>query len=113
MPHDVTVDTDRTLWFTDFGQHYLGHLDPKTGKVVEYPLPISIQGNPTGSLDIRIDRDGYIWMGQMYQSGVARFDKKMHEFKVFPVPAIKSGRLVMLSRPWSRSIRTRWMGKSG
>ena len=91
MPHDVTVDTDRTLWFTDFGQHYLGHLDPKTGKVVEYPLPISIQGNPTGSLDIRIDRDGYIWMGQMYQSGVARFDKKMHEFKVFPVPSDQIG----------------------
>jgi streptogramin lyase len=28
------------IWFTHFGEQFLGKLDPKTGKVSEYPLPV-------------------------------------------------------------------------
>jgi virginiamycin B lyase len=86
MPHDVIVDRDGILWYPDFGHHYLGRLDPETAKVVEYPVPISIPGAPTGSLDAGFDRDGNIWFGQMYQSGVVKFDRKTGKFQVFPLP---------------------------
>jgi virginiamycin B lyase len=42
-------------------------LDPKTGKVVEYPLPITKPGAPVGSLDLVFSHQGNIWMGTMYQ----------------------------------------------
>jgi len=38
-PHDVIVDSDGKVWYSDFGQQYLGKLDPKTAKVVEVLLP--------------------------------------------------------------------------
>jgi virginiamycin B lyase len=87
MPHDVLVDTaEGVLWYPDFGHHYLGRLDPKTAKVVEYPVPVPIPGAPTGSLDAGFDRDGNIWFAQMYQSGVVKFDKKTETFQSFPLP---------------------------
>jgi virginiamycin B lyase len=86
MPHDVIVDSGGILWYPDFGHHYLGRLDSKTAQVSEYPVPISIPGAPTGSLDAGFDRDGNIWFGQMYQSGVVKFDKKTQKFQSFPLP---------------------------
>jgi streptogramin lyase len=87
MPHDVIVDAAMgVLWYPDFGHHYLGRLDPKTAKVVEYPVPVSIPGAPTGSLDAGFDREGNIWFGQMYQSGVVKFDTKTLRFQSFPLP---------------------------
>src|SRR6516162_4765342 len=36
-PHDVIVDADGMAWYSNFGEQTLGKLDPKTGKVTEYP----------------------------------------------------------------------------
>src|SRR5205085_3401810 len=36
-PHDVIVDRDGQVWYSDFGQLFIGRMDPKTGKVTEYP----------------------------------------------------------------------------
>src|SRR5205085_1888552 len=38
-PHDVIVDRDGQVWYSDFGQLFIGRMDPKTGKVTEYPIP--------------------------------------------------------------------------
>jgi streptogramin lyase len=87
MPHDVVVDpSDGMLWFPDFGHHYLAKFDPKTAKVTEYQIPLSIPTAPTGSLVMGFDRDGNIWFAQMFQSGVGRFDKKTEQFSLFPLP---------------------------
>src|SRR4029077_13667632 len=59
-PHDVVVDSDGIAWYSSFGEQYLGRLDPKTGKVVEFPVPESKPGFPTGFLRLRTDRDGQI-----------------------------------------------------
>src|SRR5262249_7785338 len=40
QPHDAIVDADGMVWFTHFGEQFLGKLDPKTGRVFEYPLPV-------------------------------------------------------------------------
>ena len=57
-PHDVEVDPDGMVWYPDFGQQYLGRLDPRTGEVTEYQVPEASPGNPTGILALRLDRDG-------------------------------------------------------
>src|SRR5947209_9435864 len=75
-PHDVVVDADGTVWFSNFGEQFLGRLDPKSGTVTEYPVPLTRPGFPTGMLDLETDMEGNLWLSMMYQNGIARFEKK-------------------------------------
>jgi virginiamycin B lyase len=86
MPHDVILDEQGNAWYTDFGHQFLGKLDPKTGKVTEYNVPMNKPDYPPGMLDIHI-KDGSIWLGMMLQSGFAKFDMKAEKFTLFPIPA--------------------------
>lgn len=86
LPHDAAADADGMVWYADFGAHTLGMLDPGTGKVVEYPLPITKPGAPVGSLDLVFDKQGDIWMGTMYQGSLAKFDRKTKTFQTWGSP---------------------------
>ena len=83
-PHDVIVQNG-TVYYTNFGEQFLGKLDPATGKHSEYPMKIFKPGFPTGNLDIGADRDGNLWMGMMYQASIAKFDPKSEQFTYYPV----------------------------
>jgi streptogramin lyase len=85
-PHDVIVDGDGVVWFSNFGEQFLGKLDQTTAQVVEYPVPLIRPGFPTGMLDLETDREGNLWLAMMYQGGIARFDKKSATFKTWRVP---------------------------
>jgi virginiamycin B lyase len=85
-PHDVILDSG-TVWFSEFGEQFLGQMDPKTGEVSEYPIPELKKGFPTGMLDIESGADGNtLWIGLMYQAGVAKFDKRSGSFELFALP---------------------------
>jgi virginiamycin B lyase len=85
-PHDVILDSGM-VWFAEFGDHLLGKMDPKTGKVTEYPIPELKKGFPIGTLDLESGADGNsLWIGLMYQAGVAKFDKKSERFQLFALP---------------------------
>jgi streptogramin lyase len=86
QPHDVILDQQGTVWYSDFGQQFLGKMDAKTGKVTQYPIPVVKQGWPTGTLDLEADKDGKIWIGVMYQANIARFDPKTEKFEQWSVP---------------------------
>ena len=86
MPHDVVMDSKGNVWYSDFGQMFLGKMDPKTGKVTQYPIPITKPGFPLGSLDLEIDREDNVWLGMMYQASIVRFDQKTETFKVWSIP---------------------------
>jgi virginiamycin B lyase len=86
LPHDAAADAAGMIWYGDFGSNILGMLDPKTGKVVEYPLPNTKPGAPAGSLDLVVDKQGDIWMGTMYQGSLAKFDRKTRTFRTWGSP---------------------------
>jgi len=86
LPHDAAADSAGMIWYSDFGSHYLGSLDAKTGKVVEYPIPITKPGAPVGSLDLVFDKQGDIWLGTMYQGSLAKFDRKTQKFQTWGSP---------------------------
>ena len=86
QPHDAIVDSAGMVWFTHFGEQFLGKLDPKTGAVSEYPLPVIKEGYPVGTLDLETDKAGNLWIAMMYQGGVAKFDTKTEKFQVWKVP---------------------------
>ena len=85
-PHDVIVDKDGIVWFSGFGEQKLGRLDPKTGKVTEFPYPKHRDNSPTGSLGLRADGAGNLWLGNMYQATIVKFDPKTAQFQFWTLP---------------------------
>lgn len=85
-PHDVILDSGGKAWFSDFGEQVLGELDPKTGKLTEFPVPELKHGWPTGELGLQADEDGNLWLGMMFQAGVAKFDKTNEKFQTWRIP---------------------------
>ena len=85
-PHDVIV-FNGSVYYTNFGEQFLGKLDMTTGKPSEYEMKVFKPGWPTGNLDINPDKDGNLWVGMMYQAALAKFDPKTERFTYFPVSA--------------------------
>ena len=65
---------------------FLGKMDPKTGKVTQYPIPVVKPGWPLGTLNLEIDKDDNPWVGVMYQSAIAKFDSKTEKFQMWQTP---------------------------
>lgn len=86
QPHDVVVDKDGTVWFTEFGEMNLGKLNQQTGALQEFAIPVHLPDQPKGTLDLESDLDGNFWISMMNQTGAAAFDKKTGTFKSWPVP---------------------------
>ena len=86
-PHDVLRDKDGIIWFSEFGDQAIGALDPKTGKVTEYPIPSPKPNFPTGTLDLEPDGKGNYWLAMMFQTGLAKFDPRTKTVQTFSIPA--------------------------
>jgi virginiamycin B lyase len=86
-PHDVVVDSKGIAWYSNFGEQNIGKFDSRTGKLTEIPLPDLKKGSPTGALSIRMDRDENLWLGLMYQAGIAKLDTRTEKLQVWSIPA--------------------------
>jgi len=86
-PHDAMLGLDGNVWYSNFGEQAVGKLDPKTGKVTEYNVPILKPGFPTGELGMQMDPAGNFWFGMMFQGGVAKLDPKTGQFQTWSAPA--------------------------
>ena len=98
QPHDVIVDSQGIAWYASFGEQILGKLDPKTGKVTDYELPLLKPKLPTGSLAVRFDEDENIWLGMQFQGGVAKFDRKTEKFQTWSLPPELNGDHVQINQ---------------
>jgi len=85
-PHDTLLDKAGNVWFSDFQHHVISKLDPKTGKVTRYPVPLSKPGFPTGGLMITMDKDGNIWEAMMGQAQIAMLDPKTEKVTIHLAP---------------------------
>jgi streptogramin lyase len=84
MVHDVTTDAQGTIWYDDFGSQHFGKLNPTTGEVVEYEAPVLKPDFPKGFLDLELDQDGRLYLGNMGQAQVVRFDPRSERVEAFP-----------------------------
>jgi streptogramin lyase len=98
QPHDVIVDSKGIAWYASFGEQILGKLDPKTGKVTDYEVPLLKPKMPTGSLAVRFDEDENIWLGMQFQGGVAKFDQKTQKFQTWSLPPELNGDHVQINQ---------------
>src|SRR6202023_2573499 len=86
-PHDVLVDKDGNVWYSDFGEMFISKFDPKTLKLTEYPVQKFKPNAPEGQLSLAYDQDGKFWFDTMYQGALGTLDPKTGETKFYPVPA--------------------------
>ena len=86
LPHDALVDHDGMVWYCDHGSPYIGRLDPKTARVVEYSTPLLKPGYPTGCHFIEQDADQNIWITLGAQGAVARFNRNTQSFQTWSLP---------------------------
>jgi streptogramin lyase len=116
QPHDVILDADGIAWYSSFGEQFLGRLDPKTGKVTEFPIPENKPGFPTGSLGLRSDKEGNLWLGNMYQATIVKFDRKAQKFTTWKLPAeqnIDAAQINMVSPQSSHVDGKVWTQNNG
>jgi streptogramin lyase len=49
-PHDILVDKEGNVWYSDFGEMFIGKFNPKTLKLVEYPVQKFKDTAPSSSI---------------------------------------------------------------
>jgi virginiamycin B lyase len=98
QPHDVIVDSQGMAWYASFGEPILGRLDPRTGEVTEYQVPVLKPQLPKGTLAVRFDEEENIWLGMQFQGGVAKFDKKTGKFQTWSLPPEINGDYVQINQ---------------
>jgi virginiamycin B lyase len=84
-PRRIDIAKDDTVYYTDYGRGYLGRLDPKTGKVEEFPSPGGAASRPYG---IAISPDGAVWYCETGndQNVLVRFHPETKKMQTWPIP---------------------------
>jgi len=113
-PHDTVFDAQGNVWYSDFNSQFLGKLDPRTGKAVEYPVPQRRLGQVAqGGLQIDLDKEGRIYFGNMSQLQIARFDPKTEKMETFKLPIAESamgdGHLTMVDPAFQHVDGKLWL----
>jgi virginiamycin B lyase len=117
-PHDTALDAQGNLWYSDFDSQFIGKLDVKTGKAVEYPVPLGRVGPlAQGGLQIAIDKEGRVYYGNMSQMQIVRFDPKTEKMETFKPPVqdsdIGAAHLTMIDPSFQSVDGKIWINVAG
>ena len=85
-PRRIAVGKDDTVWYGDYARGYLGHLDPKTGKVEEFKSPGGEDARPYA---IDVTADGAVWYvetGDDAKNVLVRFNPATKKMQTFAIP---------------------------
>lgn len=103
IPYGLRVADDGTVWGTQLRGNRLLRLDPGTGTVDQWTLPISHAGPRRPDLDAA----GHVWIPLYSANALARFDPATEDFQVWPFPV--EGALPYVARV-DRTRGTVWIG---
>jgi virginiamycin B lyase len=116
QPHDVLLDKEGNVWYSDFGELFISKFDPKTLKLTEYPTTEFKPGAPVGNLSIEFDREGKLWFDTMHQGAIGTIDPKSGEIKYYPLAPEWNDNRVQLNfvglrhdvdgKVWTKSVGT-------
>jgi virginiamycin B lyase len=86
-PRRIAIGKDDTVWYGDYARGFLGHLDPKTGKVDEFQSPGGAESRPYA---IDVTADGAVWYvetGDETKNMLVRFNPETKKFLTWPIPS--------------------------
>jgi streptogramin lyase len=116
QPHDVLLDKDGDVWYSDFGELFISKFDPKTLKLTEYPTKEFKPGAPVGNLSLEFDKEGKLWFDTMHQGAIGTMDPNNGEIKYYPLPSEWNDSRVQLNfvglrhdvdgKVWTKSVGT-------
>src|SRR5437868_1339197 len=115
LPHDAVVARDGYIYYDDFQRPLVGRLDPRTGEIKEWTLPVLRPGFPEGLLTIKVDKNGDAWIPRFFQGcTLVRMNTRTEQFTSWTVPERFNGKEsrcghVALGAPDG----TIWMSDSG
>ena len=79
-PNAIAVDARGNVWFTLENQSSLAELNPSTGKVQEFPIPVHAKGSTT-TWGIVVDNSrGLVWFTELVSNSVWSFNISTHKF---------------------------------
>jgi virginiamycin B lyase len=115
-PHDVILDKEGNVWYSDFGELYISKFDPKTLKLTEYPTKEFKQGAPVGNLSLEFDQKGTLWFDTMFQGALGNLDPKTEQIAWYPLGKEWNDNRVQLNfvglrhdidgKVWTKSVGT-------
>ena len=116
QPHDVLLDKDGDVWYSDFGESFISKFDPKTLKLTEYPTKEFKPGAPVGNLSLEFDKGGKLWFDTMHQGAIGTIDPNNGEITYYPLPPEWNDNRVQLNfvglrhdvdgKVWTKSVGT-------
>ncbi len=77
-PHDVVGDAEGNIWFNSNREPFIGKLDPRTGAVVEYRIPVT-PGSHTGQHWLDVMNDGKIVFTETWARNLGILDPETGE----------------------------------
>jgi virginiamycin B lyase len=85
-PRRLAIAPDDRVYYSDHQRGYLGRLDPKTGKVEEWPSPGGRNSRPYAILVLP---NGTVWYSEsnVQPNTLVRFDPADNSFMKWPIPS--------------------------
>ena len=80
------IDSDGKVWAAHYFGNAISRIDPVTGTVTEFELPLK-DGNP---YDVWPDADDNLWVENGIYNSLVRFDQVTGEFTYFPFPELRA-----------------------
>lgn len=107
LPRRIAVTSDGSVWYVDYGNGYLGRLNPDSGEVKEWQAPARTQSRPYA---MAADKKGWLWLVEtgVQPNRLVGFNPTAETF-TDPVPIPSGGGTVrhMVYDPDSHSL---WFG---
>lgn len=109
-PRRIAITSDDQIYWGDYTRGYLGHLDPRTGRMEEWPLPLGARALPYAMTTD--DRD-VIWLAQNGYDGtpatLVGFDPKSKKF-IAEVPVGRPAPNTIRHMTFDKATRQIWFG---
>lgn len=80
----VTVDSKGMVWVCEYFGNKIASIDPDTGKVTEYEMPLKY-GNP---YDVWPDTDDNIWVENAVYNSLVKFEPATKKWTYYPFPEL-------------------------
>jgi mono/diheme cytochrome c family protein len=80
----VTVDSKGNVWVCEYFGNKIAMLEPETGKVTEYDLPLKY-GNP---YDLWPDSEDNIWVENAVYNSLVKFEPATRKWTYYPFPEL-------------------------
>ena len=81
-----TIDSNGKVWAAHYFGNAISRVDPVTGEVTEYELPLK-DGNP---YDLWPDEDDNLWVENGIYNSLVKFDQRTQMFTYFPFPEYRA-----------------------